>query len=274
MPQNLKTSLPILHRLAQDACEVFFGHLFRGPYQEALLLHGAVYEVVYVVLRVAELADAARGADVLHEAYQDLGQRVLVGVVYRPPGQELGDLLVALRHGIVGEAEGRGRGDYHGPAVRDEGVVRRVSGRLPLVLEAGYGVGAGVRDVDARRAEADAGERRPEHHRAPGLHVLAVLHGPPEVLAAELEGLAAPHVRDRVRPLVWRPVVRAVWLGAGVVGLGKERLGGVADHVEAAGGRYLRGHGHGQERVDEAAVGTQVLVGDARLHPLIRDVED
>src|ERR687893_754546 len=91
---------------------------------------------------------------------------------------------------------------------------------------------------------------------------------------AEPEGLAAPHVRDRVRPLVWRPVVRALWLGAGVVGLGEERLGGVADHVAAAGGGHLRGHSHRQQRVHEAAVGTQKLVGDAALHPLVRDVQD
>src|SRR4028119_1049269 len=143
MPWGLKTSLPILHRLAQDAREVLLRYLLRRADEQALLLHRALHEVVYVVLGVAELSYATRGADVFHEAYEDLGQRVLVGVAYGSPAQQLSDLLVALRHGVVGEAEGRRGRDYDGPAVRDDGVVRRVAGRRPLALEPGYGGGAG-----------------------------------------------------------------------------------------------------------------------------------
>ena len=44
---------PILHRLAQDIGQVFLGHLLRGADEEALLLHRAVDQVVYVVLAVA-----------------------------------------------------------------------------------------------------------------------------------------------------------------------------------------------------------------------------
>ena len=146
--------------------------------------------------------------------------------------------------------------------------------RLPLVLEARYGVGAGVRDVDPRRPEAYAGERGPEHHRAAGLDVLAVLDGAPEVLAAVLQRLGAPHVRYRVRALVGRPVVRALRLGAGVVGFGDVGLGGVADYVEAAGGGDLGRHAHREQGVHDAAVGAEVLVRDAGLHPLFGDVQD
>src|SRR4028119_1855512 len=150
MPWGLKTSLPILHRLAQDAREVLLRYLLRRADEQALLLHRALHEVVYVVLGVAELSYAARGADVFHEAYEDLGQRVLVGVAYGPPAQQLSDLLGAPRAGaggaagtaVLGGREARGGRDYGGPAGRAEGVVGRVAGRLPLVLETGYGVGA------------------------------------------------------------------------------------------------------------------------------------
>jgi hypothetical protein len=48
----------------------------------------------------------------------------------------------------------------------------------------------------------------------------------------------------------------------------------VADHVEAAGRGDLRRHAQREQGVDDAAVGTEVLVRDAALHPLIRDVQD
>ena len=38
-------------------------------------------------------------------------------------GEQLGDVVVALWHGVVGEAEGGRRGDDDAVAVRDEGVV-------------------------------------------------------------------------------------------------------------------------------------------------------
>src|SRR4028119_1413345 len=159
MPWGLKTSLPILHRLAQDAREVLLRYLLRRADEQALLLHRALHEVVYVVLGVAELSYAARGADVFHEVYEDLGQRVLVGVAYGSPVQQFRDLLVALRHGVVGEAEGRRGRDYDGPAVRDEGVVRRGAGRLAAVLGTGDGGGGGGRGGGRAGAAAAPGGR-------------------------------------------------------------------------------------------------------------------
>ncbi len=264
----------ILHGLADDVREVVFGDLARRPDEQALLLHRAIHQSLYILLTVAELPDAAWGAHVLHQLDQYLRQRVLVGLLYSIPGEQLGYAPVPLGVRGVGEPEGGRGGDDDGPAVRDEGVVFGVAGRLPFVLEAGYGVGAGVRDVDPRRAEAYARERGPEHHGAAGLYVLAVLYGSPEVLAAVLERLRRPYVRNRVRPLVGRPVVRALRLGARVVGPRDVGLGGVANHVEPARGGHLRRHRHREEGVDDPAVAAQVLVRDPRLHPLFGDVKD
>src|SRR5919202_675514 len=95
------------------------------------------------------------------------------------------------------------------------GVVRRIV----LGMEAGYRIRAGVRDVHPCGPEAYPGHGCREHHRPPGLDVLAVLHGPPEVLPAVLQSLTRPQVRDRVRPLVWRALVRGFGLLTLIVGL-------------------------------------------------------
>src|SRR5215207_10028932 len=251
---------PVLHRLAEDVRQVLLGDFPRRPDEQPLLLHRPVDEVIYVVLAVAELAYPARRSDVLHELDDHIRQSVLVGLLYLLAREQLGDAPVPIGVGRVGEPEGCWGGDDDRPAVRDEAVILRIPGRLVLVLEAGYGVGAGVRDVDPGRAEAYTRERSPEHHSAPRLDVLTVLDGAPQVFAAVFEGLGAPHVRDGVRPLVGGPVVRALGLRAGVVWLGDKGFGGVADYVEPARGRNLGRHRHRQQRVHDAAVATQVLV--------------
>ena len=129
--------------------EVVGPHRAGADDQQALLLERAVDQRGHVVLAVAEGGDALRGADVAHELPQHVGQRVRPRVVDRLPGQQLGDLVVALRRGLVGEAERGRRGDDHRVPVRDERVVVRVAGRLVGVLERGDRIGAGVRDVHA-----------------------------------------------------------------------------------------------------------------------------
>ena len=53
--------------------------------EQPLLLHRAIDQIVYVILVVAELANAAWGADVPHELDDDVRQRVLVGVLDGSP---------------------------------------------------------------------------------------------------------------------------------------------------------------------------------------------
>src|SRR5919199_4577363 len=248
---------PVLHGFADDARQVLLRDLPRRPHEQPLLLHRPVYQVVYVVLAVAEVADPARRPYILHEPYDYLRQGVLVGLLDALAREQLGDLPVTLRHGRIGKPERGRRGHDNRPPGRNEGVVLRVARRVPLVLEASDGVRAGVRDVDPGRAEAYSRERGPEHHRAPRLDILAVLDGAPEVLAAVLERLGRPYVRDGVGPLIRRPVVGALGFGALVVRLGEVGLGRVADHVEAAGRGHGGGHRYGEQGIDDAAVGPQ-----------------
>ena len=178
---------------------------------------------------------------------------------------------MTLGRGGVREAEGRRGGDDHRDPVRDERVVADVARRLVDVLEARDRIGARVRDVHARRAEADARHRRREHHRAARLDV------PGDRVAQEapavLERLRRPDVGHRVRPLVGRPVVGG---GRGVPGGVRQRqigLGRVADDVQPGRGRDLRRHRGRERRVDDRLRRPQVAVRDAGLHAPVRDVQ-
>src|SRR5918994_432811 len=142
--------LPVLHRLADDVCQVLFVDFTGSADEQPLLLHGAIYQVPYVVFAVAELAHALRRADVSHQPDQDPRQRVLVGLLHLLAGEQLGDPLVPVWVSLVREPERSRRRDDDRPAVRHERMVLRIPRRLPLVLEASYGVGAGVRYVYAR----------------------------------------------------------------------------------------------------------------------------
>ena len=148
-----------------------------------------------------------RRADVAHQRAR-ARRGSASGPVLRLAREQLGDVVVALGHRVVGEAEGGGRGDDDAVAVRDERVVGVVARRLVDVLEAGDRIGAGVRDVDAGGAEADARHRR-DSIMKPRASV-SPLDGAAQVAAAELERLRRPHVRDRVGPLVGRAVVGAL----------------------------------------------------------------
>src|SRR5215207_4942024 len=227
--------LPVLHRLADDVRQVLFVDVTGSANEQPLLLHRAFDQVPYVVFAVAELAHAFRRTNVSHQPDQDPRQRILVGLLHLLAGEQLGDPVVPVWVSLVREPERGRRRDDDRPAVRHERVVLGIPRRLPLVLEACYGVGAGVRYVYTRRSEANASEGGPKHHRASGFDVVTVLDGAPEVLATVLQRPGAPHIRYRVRPLVGRPVVGALRLRAGVVGFGDIGLGGVADHVEATG---------------------------------------
>ena len=119
-----------------------------------------------VLCRVPELAERHRRADVGHERGERLGE-VLAAEQSRR-------LSVALGCGRLRETKGSGRGDRDRETVRDEGVIRRVAGRRPGVLQRRDRVGAGMGDVDARASEADPGHRRGEHHRAPRFGVASV----------------------------------------------------------------------------------------------------
>ena len=129
-----------------------------------------------------------------------------------------------------------------------------------------------MRDVDARRPEADPGQRRGQHH--PAARLLVAGDGVAQVAAAVLERLRRPDVGDRRRPLVGRAVARRRRPLALRERPGDERLGGVADHVEPARGHHLGGQRGGQRRVDDRLVRPQVAVRDAGLHVLLGDVED
>src|SRR5919108_4694150 len=138
-------SSPVLHRLPHDAGQLIRPHLGGRDHQQALLLHRPVDDVVDLVFLVAQLAHAAGRADVLHERHEHVGQRVLVAVLHRLPGQELGDLVVLVAIALVGEAEGGGRGDDHRVSVGREGMIDLVPLGLVLVLEAGDRIRARVR---------------------------------------------------------------------------------------------------------------------------------
>src|SRR3954471_12240259 len=216
---------PVRHRRVEDVGDVLLGDLARRTHEQPLLLHRPVDERRDVVLAIAELGDAARGVDVLHEPADHVRQGVGAGVLDALAREPLGHLVVTLGYRLVREAEGGRRGDDHRVAVRDERVVVGVAGRLVGVLEAGDRVRAGVRDVDAGAAEADAGHRRAEHHPAAGLEVVVVGDGAPQELAAVLERLRRPHVGDRVRALVGRAVIGGLGALAAVVRPGEVALG-------------------------------------------------
>src|SRR3712207_4109942 len=136
------------------------------------------------------------------------------------------------------------------------------------------GLAPGGGDWAPGGAEADPGERGPEHPRPPRLDVRAFLPGAPQVHPAVLERPGRPDVSDGVSPLVGRPVVRALRLRTSVVGPGDVGLGGVTHDVEAAGRGDLGGHRYREEGVDHPAVGPEVGVRDTGLHPLVRDIQD
>src|SRR5918995_4748515 len=142
--------LPVLHRLADDVCQVLFVDFTGSANEQPLLLHRAFNQVLYIIFGVAELAHAFRRAHVSHQPDQDPRQRILVGLLYLLAGEQLGDLVVPVWVSLVREPERGRRRDDDRPAVRHERVVLGIPWRLPLVLEARYGVGAGVRYVYAR----------------------------------------------------------------------------------------------------------------------------
>src|SRR4051794_25829739 len=67
---------PVAHGCVEDVRDVGLRHLARRPYEQALLLQRALDQRRHVVLRIAQLRDAARRADVAHELTQDVGQGV------------------------------------------------------------------------------------------------------------------------------------------------------------------------------------------------------
>ena len=88
--------------------QVGLGHVLRGDREEPLLLQRPGDELGDLVLDVAELGNSARCPDVAHQLAQELGQRVRPGVGQRPAGEQLGDVMVAVGHRVVGEAERAG----------------------------------------------------------------------------------------------------------------------------------------------------------------------
>src|SRR5215212_9617116 len=76
---SLEPRLPVLHRFANDVCQVLFSNLSGGSHEKTLLFHRAFYEVFYVIFAVAELAHALRRPYVFHQLDQDFRERILVG---------------------------------------------------------------------------------------------------------------------------------------------------------------------------------------------------
>src|SRR6187399_2475186 len=69
-PRRGRPRSPIRHRRVEDVAEVVAGDLSRADDEQPLLLERALHERGHVALVVAELGDAARGADIAHERAQ------------------------------------------------------------------------------------------------------------------------------------------------------------------------------------------------------------
>ena len=111
-------------------------------------------------------------------------------------------VIIAHRH--VDEAKRCRCAHAERMAVRHEPVDGWTPGPPVFALESGHRVGDRVRDECARRAEAYAGHRRPEHHSAAGLDVGRAGDHAAQLRAAELQGLGRPDVGDRARALAGR----------------------------------------------------------------------
>ena len=128
-------------------------------------------------------------ADVAHELLERARQRVVVAASTGSPGaarQRAG----GARAPRGDEAKRRRRCHDDREAVRNE-AASPVAGRRPLVLQRGDGIRERVRDVHARAAETDAGDRCGERHVAPRVDVRAVGDRAAQVRADELDRLGA-----------------------------------------------------------------------------------
>ena len=86
--------------------------------------------------------------------------------------------------------------------------------------------------------------------------------------------LGRPHVGDRVRPLVGRPVVRRLRPRSRVEGSGEKRFCGVADDVESGRGGHLSGQRARQVGVDDSLRRSQVAMRNPGLDLDLRKVKD
>ena len=127
--------------------------------------------------------------------------------------------------------------------------------------------------MHARRPEADAGQRRREHHRPARLDVVGVGDRAAQVPAAELERLGRPHVGDRVRALVGRAVAGRLGPRPRVERDREVRLGGVAHDVQARRRDDLGGQRPRQLGIDDRLARAQVAVRDAALDLQLGQVE-
>ena len=108
-----------------------------------------------------------------------------------------------------------------------------------------------MRQVHAGVAEADARERRREHHPLAGVEVVGLLDDPPEPAAQEPERLGRPDVADRVGAVVGRPADGAAGARTLVERPSGVRLERMAQDVHAARDGHAPGQARGQQRIDD-----------------------
>ena len=135
------------------------------------------------------------------------------------------------------------------------------------------GVAAGVRQVDARIPEPDAGIGSGAHHRGSRVEVVRFRVGGPEPSAQQPERLGCPEVADGVRAVVGRAVGGGHGTRSGVERHRGIRLERVAQHVHAARRGDLRVHRHRQPRVEDREPWPDHRVADAGLELEGEDVE-
>ena len=131
-----------------------------------------------------------------------------------------------------------------------------------------------MRQVHAGVAEAVAGAGGREQHGGARLGVGGVAHGAHQVVRHQFDGALRPQIADRVGALVGGPQRRVRGRLARRVGQRRERLDGVAQHVEAGAGRHHRRQRARVVGVDDTEGGPQRAVCDAGLGAHLQVVED
>ncbi len=167
-----------------------------------------------------------------------------------------------------------GRADDDRHPVRHHRVVGLVIAREEIAHEPGDGVRHAVRDVHARVAEADPGERRGVHHAFARLVVVRVVHRTVEKLPEQPQRFHARQIAVGVRSLRERARQRRRRLEPLRVGFRGERFERVREHVEAARRDDRRRQRACRVGIDDAQRRAQAARCDPRLDVVRLEVED
>src|SRR5512143_1698057 len=269
--------LPKFHGLLDDACQVGFRHRPGASHQKALLLPAALHQAGDVGFGISYRGKAVRRADVPHQLDERVGEpagRLHLRHPFRVHPEQGGDAGVPRRVGGGRVAEVGRRRERHREPVGNHGLLRAVPGGHPPLDHPRDRVPQRVRDMDPGVPEADPGEGRRHGHVALGLHVGAVVIGPPQVCPDPFDRLFAPQVGDGVGPDIRWARGGILRLRAHVVRLDGERFGRMGQHVQARVRRHRRRRRQGVQRVHEGHRRTDVLVGDAGFYVKVQEIHD